>query len=122
MITKWSARLNIPLWLQLFSKAMKRRSILRFMGLFAGSLCLSFALAACSSGNSASTPTPVAANTATPSSAVVRIGYQKSATLLNTLKSQGNFRKTFTTPGDNSSMVRIFGWPSNFRRFKCRTN
>ncbi len=99
MITKWSARLNIPSWLQLLSKAMKRRSILRFMGLFAGGLCLSLALAACGSGNSASTPTPVAANTATPSSPVVRIGYQKSATLLNTLKSQGTLEKRLQPQG-----------------------
>lgn len=100
-MTKWSARLNIPSWLQLLSKAMKRRSILRFMGLFAGGLCLSFALAACGGGNSASTstPTPIAANTATPSSAVVRIGYQKSATLLNTLKSQGTLEKRLQPQG-----------------------
>ena len=99
MIARWSARLNIPFWLRLLSTALKRRSFLGFMGLFAGGLCLSFALAACSVGNSASSSSSIAANSPTPSSSVVRIGYQKSATLLNALKTQGTLEKRLQPQG-----------------------
>ena len=99
VMTRLFARLNVPSWLRRLSTALKRRSILSFMGLFAGGLYLSLALAACSSGNSANTPTSVATNTATPSSSVLRIGYQKSATLLNALKSQGTLEKRLQPQG-----------------------
>ncbi|MDI9635338.1 sulfonate ABC transporter substrate-binding protein [Geitlerinema splendidum] len=65
-------------------RGFQRRSIKAFALLFSLGLSLSFAIAACS-------PTPETANS-TPAQ-TLRIGYQKSSTALNLLKSKGDLEK-----------------------------
>jgi sulfonate transport system substrate-binding protein len=79
---------------QLFS----RRSRRVFAALFAAGVSISFLLASCSSEPA---PTNTAASPASSPAANVtlRIGFQKAATILNTIKAKGELEKALGDPG-----------------------
>jgi len=68
----------------------------RFFLITIASLGLSLAIAACTAPSSTTSPTDTAAS---PASSIVRIGYQKSATALNLLKSKGDLEKRLQAEG-----------------------
>lgn len=96
---QWFNALNtksFSLWQRTIASLQLSRSTRRFFLLLAVGLGLSLTIAACTTPNSTS-----ASSTASPSPAgqVLRIGYQKSATILNLLKSQGELEKRLQTEG-----------------------
>jgi sulfonate transport system substrate-binding protein len=62
-------------------------------------LGLSLTIAACTAPNATNSPTDAAAPASPAASSVVRIGYQKSATALNLLKSKGDLEKRLQSEG-----------------------
>ncbi len=76
-------------------KGLKYNSIKSLVLLFVVGISLSLAISACTGTNSANST----GSQTNSSPIVVRIGYQKSATLLNALKNQGNLEKTFSASG-----------------------
>jgi sulfonate transport system substrate-binding protein len=87
-------------WLERVWQRLQGGSLQRFSLLFAISFGFSVAIAACSPA-----PTPEATTAASPSASasaagqVLRIGYQKSSTVLNLLKNQGTLEKKLQPEG-----------------------
>jgi sulfonate transport system substrate-binding protein len=92
----WKQRLGaFPRMGQLLQQILKRRSLRSLSLLFATSLSLSLLVAACSP----TAPPPTAVSPGGSSAKVLRVGYQKSATVLNVLKSQRSLEKRFQPDG-----------------------
>lgn len=78
--------------------------ITRWISLFLASFYLSFSLASCGSSNistNQSSSPNLSPSSTTSKATVVRIGYQKSATVLNALKTRGTLEKALTPTGSS---------------------
>jgi len=85
-----------------FPLVSRRRSLQTFVYLFVAGLGLSAATAGCTTQSSNSTATPAAspaAFPAAPAAKALRIGYQKSATALNLLKTQQRLEPKLSKDG-----------------------
>lgn len=85
-----------------FLQKFKQQRIRTFSMLFAVSITLTLAVSACSpgkNGDSQSSPTASPSPVAATTNNVVRIGYQKAATILYSLKAKGELEKALTTSG-----------------------
>ncbi|MGM3307113.1 sulfonate ABC transporter substrate-binding protein [Anabaena sp. WFMT] len=87
-----------------FLKKYQKQNIHTFSLLFAVGLSLTFAISACSPSTSENSGTTQTANpntnsSATNSNTVIRIGYQKAATILYALKAKGELEKALQASG-----------------------
>lgn len=78
---------------------LKQRSGRTFSLFFSLGVGLSFALTACTSSAPTNSASSAASSSAAFSGVVVRIGYQKAATILSALKAEGTLEKTLAASG-----------------------
>ncbi|BDA74627.1 ABC transporter, substrate-binding protein, aliphatic sulphonates [Calothrix sp. PCC 7716] len=82
----------------LFQEFQQQRARV-FIAMFAVGFTVAFALTACSGGDKAAQEAPASNPTTAQSGVVIRIGYQKAATVLYALKAKGDLEKAFAASG-----------------------
>ncbi|MBD2457496.1 sulfonate ABC transporter substrate-binding protein [Nostoc sp. FACHB-87] len=89
--------------MKMFSSVLQNYELLRintFALFFAGGLTLALVMSACSANNASnSTATPTANSSPTNQGVVIRIGYQKAATILSAMKAQQDLEKAVAASG-----------------------
>ncbi|MCF4967402.1 sulfonate ABC transporter substrate-binding protein [Nostoc sp. CMAA1605] len=98
----WSQFVS-PQWMKRVKNFLQNYQISRIHQLiccFTLGLSLSFVVSACSPGNTNnSAVTPTTNSSPTTQGVAVRIGYQKAATILNTMRTKGDVEKALTAAG-----------------------